>query len=166
MNPARPTIVCLCAGLLLLGFAARTFGEDTSPEEKIGGPLIPVLSNAMDAPEFVVDCSNETGIVQDIAKLMSESSIVLDGVRYRRHTVKFAGNPNLRPGSTYSMRIGLASYLPSEGRQRQGYSKKLKRWRWKAPLESGRHTLTVEVGGETYGPITFDWNGDLPLLYE
>ncbi|MBL7042420.1 MAG: hypothetical protein ISR77_27530 [Pirellulaceae bacterium] len=46
------------------------------------------------------------------------------------------------------------------------YSKKLKRWRWNAPLESGRHTLMVEVGGETYGPITFDWNGDLPLLYE
>lgn len=89
---------------------------------------------------------------------------MIDGTTYTRHTLKFAGNSNLGPGKKHSFTIDLASYLPPG--ERKGYSKALKEWRWSIPLESGRHTITINLDKKEYGPITFIWKADVPLLYE
>lgn len=155
------------AAIFLLGVAVRLPAEHPKSHKKKGRQLIPVLSSAMDSPEFVLDYTNETDTTQDMWELLGASSIVLDGIEYRRQVIVFmGGNANLRSGRTHSFKIGPRSYLPRDGWQKHGYSKKLKRWRWKTPLKSGRHTLSVKFGNEQYGPITFDWDGDLPLLYE
>jgi len=127
-------------------------------------PLVPVFSTALDGPEFTLGYMNDTNEAVNIPALLRGSSAALDGKVYPRTSVKFVGNPSLPPGQTKLLSITLAGYLPKW--EKKGYSKLLKRWRWKPPLKSGKHTLLVKVGDKEYGPITFLWEGDVPLLYE
>jgi hypothetical protein len=154
------------AAVLLLGAGSGLPGEHPKPDGNEGRPLIPVFSSAMDGPQFTLDYTNDTDTAQDLTELMGASSILLDGVEHRRQVIKFVGNANLPSGRTHSFQVDLGSYMPRDGWQKHGYSKKLKRWRWKGPLESGRHTLSVKLGNKQYGPITFYWDDQLPLLYE
>jgi len=149
----------------LLSLAGLLLAQELSPANRKGvQPLVPVFSTALDSPKFVLDYSNDTNEAVDIPGLLRGSSVVLDGKVYPRTGVKFVGNPSLGPGRTKSFTITLAAYLPKW--EKKGYSKTLKRWRWKSPLKSGRHTLLVKLGDKEYGPITFVWEGDGPLLYE
>jgi hypothetical protein len=115
-------------------------------------PLIPVFSTAQDGPEFTLDYVNDTNDAVGTIDLLQGSSVTLDG--------------KVDPGQTISVTIDLSQYLPGARLKRMGYSKTLERWRWKPLLKSGKHTLLVTVGEKEYGPITFIWRGDVPLLYE
>lgn len=125
-------------------------------------PLTPVFAAALDGPEFVAEFENQSPRVINIPEALQASSIVLDGKTYKRQSVLFAGNASLRPDVSLPITVEMGSYLV--GFQRKEYSASLKRWRWKSPLTSGKHTLLLNLGGKEYGPITFIWNADTPLL--
>jgi hypothetical protein len=159
-----------CFGLALaiiagLSSAADVTRRDTAPPKQRGA-LVPAFSPAQDGPTFHLAYTNDSAETADITDLLQTSSIVLDGKTYPRQTVKFCGNANLSPGQTWTSTFTVSGYLPVNLAQRQGYSKTLKRWRWKTPLESGRHTVLVKLGGKEYGPVTFTWDADTPLLYD
>lgn len=125
-------------------------------------PLLPVFSTAQDGPEFVAQFENQTGQVVNIVELMETSSIVLDGKTYKRQVVRFVGNSSLRPGESIPFTVDTDGYLL--GSERKEFSETLKRWRWKSSLVSGRHTLLLNLGGREYGPLSFVWDADAPLL--
>lgn len=125
-------------------------------------PLLPVFSAAQDGPAFVADFKNETQQAVNIVKLIEASSIVLDGKIYKRQGIKFAGNSQLRPGSANSFKFDLGGYLL--GSERKEFSESMKRWRWKSSLAPGKHTMLLNLGGKQYGPVSFVWDGDAPLL--
>jgi hypothetical protein len=127
-------------------------------------PLVPVFSTALDSPTFTFDYVNDTNEAVVIPDLLLSSSATLDGEVFPSTGVLFVGNANLSPGRTIPLTITLAEYLPNW--ERKGYSDLLKRWRWKAPLKSGKHTLLIKFADKEYGPVTFLWDGDTPLLYE
>jgi len=127
-------------------------------------PLVSVFSTAQDGPEFSIEYVNDTNKVVSITNLLNSSTVTLDGAVYPHIVLKYVGNSTLSPGQTISIPIDLGSYLPNW--LKRDFSTVLKRWRWEAPLESGRHTLLVNFGGRVYGPTTFMWNADVPLLYE
>lgn len=130
-------------------------------------PLVPVFSTALDGPEFTLDYVNDTNDAVKIIDLWQGSSVTLDGQVYPRGLLAgIAGNWIVEPGQTISFTINLRQYLPGARLKKMGYSKTLKRWRWKTLLKSGNHTLFVMFGEKEYGPITFVWRGDVPLLYE
>jgi len=140
---------------LLLAGRAVLSGEAGSKRDWRGGALVPVMSTMQDSPEFVVDFTNDTGSEVDITVLLEKSVAVLDGKDYSRHTIKFVGNPALKPGRTHTVRISLAEYLP--GSTKLGYSAEAKRWRWRIPVAEGRHTLLLKLGNRQYGPVAFAW---------
>jgi hypothetical protein len=125
-------------------------------------PLTPVFAAEQDGPEFAADFENKTPRVINIPEALQASFIVLDGKTYKRQYVLFAGNASLRPGASVPITIDMGSYL--HGFQRQDYSASLTRWRWKSPLNSGRHTLLLNLDGKEYGPVAFIWNSDSPSL--
>lgn len=127
-------------------------------------PLVPVFSTAQDGPEFTLDYVNDTNDGVGTIDLLQGSSVTLDGKVYPRGFV--GGSLVIAPGQTISVTIDLSQYLPGARLKKMGYSKTLERWRWKPLLKSGKHTLLVTVGEQQYGPITFIWRGDVPLLYE
>ena len=125
-------------------------------------PLLPVFSAAQDEPQFVADFENQTGQIVNIVELMKASSIVLDGKTYKRQVIRFTGNSSLRPGASIPFTVDMGGYLL--GSERKEFSEALKRWRWKSPLASGRHTLLLNLGSKQYGPVSFVWDADAPLL--
>ena len=127
-------------------------------------PLVPVFSTAQDSPAFTLDYVNDTSESVNIMGLMQNMSGTLDGKVYRSKGILYVGPGSLPPGGTQSINIGPTSFL--RGAEKKKYSTVLKRWRWKSPLESGKHTLLVRFGEKEYGPITFHWDGDVPFLYE
>lgn len=149
---------------VLLAMAAIVLAKEANPAGSQRLPLIPIISTAADGPEFNLDHTNDTDEAIDIPNLLSASSIVLDDKVYPCVVVKFGGRASLDRGQKKSFRVSLSAYLPKS--EKKGYSEVLKRWRWKVPLKSGRHTLLVKFGTNEYGPITFIWDGDHPLLYE
>jgi hypothetical protein len=162
----RSEFLAVMVGASLLGAVTAQQSVGPEPAEWTEEAIIPVLSRAMDGPQFAVDYRNDSDSVQDLTDVLGSSSIVLDNVKYDCHSVKFVGNPNLPPTRTHTFKISLGTYLPREGYEKKAYSEKLKRWRWQTPLEAGRHTLSVEIGAKQYGPITFVWDPSSPLLYE
>jgi len=125
-------------------------------------PLIPVFSAVQDEPEFVANLKNETQHPVDIVRLITASSIVLDGATYKRQVITFAGHSQLHPDSAIPFKLELSGYIL--GSVRREYSEPLKRWRWKSPLASGQHTLLLSLAGRHYGPVSFMWDGNVPLL--
>lgn len=130
-------------------------------------PLVPVFSTALDGPEFRLDYVNDTNDSVNTVDLLQGSSVTLDGQVYPHGMIPgMAGNPVIERGETLSRTINLMQYLPFAKFKKMGYSKTLERSRWKTPLKPGKHTLLVKFGDKEYGPITFLWKGDVPLLYE
>ncbi len=132
----------------------------------IGGDLevSPVFSNAQDAPQFAIDFTNTSKRSIELPKLITESSIVLDGKEYPLSALKFGGNANLKPGDTWTYIFSLDAYVL--GAQKGSFSKPLKRWRWKTSIKSGKHTLVLNFSDQQSTPISFVWEGEQPLLYE
>ena len=105
-----------------------------------GDPKIwPVFSAALDGPRFMIDYTNDSDHVIDIPKLIQGSAIVLDGSEYPLVSLKFGGFSNLRQGETWTYIFSLDSYIL--GAQKQGYSKKLGRWRWQTAVKPGKHVM-------------------------
>jgi hypothetical protein len=159
----RAALVAAVTGFFLTA-ASWLFATDRPATDQSARTLVPVFSPALDGPIFEIEFTNDTDRLADILELLQESQIVLDEMKYDRAGVKFVGNSKLAVGQTHRFEIDLGSYIP--GWQRQGESKKLNRWRWKTPLGSGEHEIELDFGGKKYGPVTFRWNGDVPLLYE
>jgi hypothetical protein len=136
------------------------------PTEPPKGSIIvyPYFSPALDGPEFIVEYVNTAAEPVDLTELLATKSIILDGKEYPRQVIKFAGNAILKPGRTWKHRIALSAFLASA--QQLKYSQKLKRWRWKIPLDKDRHTLIVNFAGQQCRPIDFQWEADEPFLYE
>lgn len=156
---------CFVVVAVVLVIMGGLLAQEGKPASRKGTrPVVPVFSTALDSPKFIIDYTNDTGEALDIAELLMRSSVVFDDKEYRCTGYKGTGGWQLAPGKTKTFTIGLSSYMP--GWEQKGYSRKLKRWRWQPPLESGRHTLLVKFGNNEYGPITFVWDGDVPLLYE
>lgn len=162
----------VCFLTILAGAALTVSGllraqEAESAPNRATLPLGPVFSTALDGPLFTLDYVNDTNDSVSTVGLLQGSSVTLDGRVYPHAIVPgIAGKPMLEPGEKLSPLIILNNYLPSAKFKKMGYSKTLERWRWKTPLKSGKHTLLVKFGDKEYGPITFLWMGDVPLLYE
>ena len=152
-------IVC---SLLFAAVALRSAQSEPQHRAPETLRLTPVFAAAQDGPEFIASFENQTPQVINVLEALQASSIVLDGKTYKRQSVLFAGNASLRPGVSVPIIVDLGSYLP--GFQRKGFSASLKRWRWQCPLTAGKHTLLLSLGGREYGPISFVWNADAPLL--
>ena len=153
----------------VLGHTLIVVANSPAQEAKLNSdevrlPLVSVFSPAQDGPQFTIEYVNDTKRVVSIVGLLNSSTVTLDGDVYPHIVLKFGGNSSLSPGQTISIPIDLGSYLPNW--QKKDFSTVLKRWRWEAPLESGRHTLLVNFGERVYGLTTFMWDGDVPLLYE
>ena len=157
------SFVAILAGIAL---AAASLGEQGAKPVSGQAPLLlaPLFSTALDGPEFTLNYRNDTSEPVDIIDLLAGSYATLDGRVYPRTSVAFVGNPDVAPGQTWAGNVSLAEYIP--GWEKKAYSETLKRWRWKIPLDSGRHTLSVTLGAKEYGPIAFVWKGDVALLYE
>jgi hypothetical protein len=162
----------ICLLMIFAGAALTMTGlllaqEAKSSPKRATLPLVPVFSTALDGPEFTLDYSNDTNDDLSAIELWQGSSVTLDGKVYPSRLIGgFGGKPTIEPGETISRLIQLHLYLPDARLRRMGYSKTLKRWRWKTLLKSGEHTLLVMVGDKKYGPITFVWIDDVPWLYE
>ncbi|MHC4176321.1 MAG: hypothetical protein ACYSWU_02375 [Planctomycetota bacterium] len=150
------------------GIDANMLAQEAKPgPNRATLPLVPVFSTALDGPEFTLDYLNDTNDAVKTIDLLQGSSATLDGQVYPHGMIPgSAGKPMLEPGETLSRTINLKQYLPFAKFKQMGYSKTLKRWRWKTPLKPGKHTLLVKFGDKEYGPITFLWKGDVPLLCE
>jgi hypothetical protein len=162
--PSHQAVLVAAVTGFFLAAASWLFATDGRATDRAARSLVPIFSPALDGPIFEIEFTNETALVADILELLQESHVVLDGKEFARTGVKFVGNPKLASGQTHRFEIDLGSYMP--GWQREGKSTKLNRWRWKTPLGSGEHAIELELGGKKYGPVTFRWNGDVPLLYE
>jgi len=160
-------LLTIVAGAALAMTGVLLAQEPKSAPNRATLPLVPVFSTALDGPEFTLDYVNDTNDSVSTIDLWEGSSATLDGKVYPHGFLPgMAGNPIIEPGQTISLTINLRQYLPDARFKKMGYSKTLKRWRWKTLLKSGNHTLLVMVGDKEYGPITFVWRGHVPLLYE
>jgi hypothetical protein len=126
--------------------------------------LYPRFAPAMDGPEFVVEFFNAGPDPVDLCKLLEAESIVFNGQEYNRQVIKFAGNSTLKAGRFWRHNIQLGAFLA--GSERLKYSEKLKRWRWRTPIDKGPHSLIVKFAGLQSEPIEFEWNPDQPFLYD
>ena len=122
----------------------------------------PVFSAALDGPRFMIDYTNNSDHVIDIPKLIQGSSIVLDGLEYPLVSFRFGGSCNLRQGETWTYKFSLDSYIL--GAQKREYSKKLGRWRWQTAVKPGKHILVLKFAGQESKPVSFLWEGNVPLL--
>lgn len=148
----------------LIFFATFTFGETAENKQQEFLKVCPSFSSAMDSPFFTVEFTNNETRTLDLTDLLKNESIILDGQEYPRRVVRFTGNPILKPNSQWKHTIGIDEFFPDS--EKQKYSKKLERWRWKSSLKSGKHTLIVKFGGKESSIIEFIWDDSKPFLYE
>ena len=160
-------LLTLVAGAALTMTGVLLAQEPKSAPNRATLPLVPVFSTALDGPEFILYYVNDTNDGVNISDLWQGSSLTLDGKVYPGRLLPgIAGKLKIEPGEGISRTVNLRQYLPDDMFEKMGYSKTLKRWRFKTLLKSGNHTLLVMVGEKEYGPITFHWRGHVPLLYE
>jgi hypothetical protein len=93
-----------------------------------------------DGWRFAVTYCNATGENVDLPVVLVESSVVLDGKEYPWQLPKYPGGRKMRPGEKTSFTFGAAEYLGKD-----------------VVLIEGKHTLTLKLGGQEYGPVEFEW---------
>ncbi len=139
-----------------------------SPSGKRPAPVgtviaIPSFSASTDSPEFLISFTNTSFEPTDARNVLMFEAVQLDGHIYPRLGVKLAGsNAVVRPGKSWSHTVAVSEFLP--GSQRLQYSDALKRWRWRVPLKSGKHTIIFHVGNSKSVEMAFAWNGEGPIL--
>jgi hypothetical protein len=125
-------------GMAILGAAQAAAGPPTPRENP--SPLTPVFRQDGGGWRFAAEYRNTTAGEEDLPTLLQGSSVVLDGRVHARQGVRFGGRSNLHPGESWAFTIGMADYL-GKGEA----------------LAEGRHTLTLRLGGRTFGPAEFVW---------